>query len=140
MNTKPIRWCAWLMAGLLLQACASSQQSQSLDATLTRYEAVIRWSEWDAALDFLAPEYVAQNPVTQLDIDRLRLFRVTHYQVRSVITAADGLSVQQAVEIRMVNRNRATEQTLIDRQQWRYNPEYERWFLHSGLPDVTKAR
>lgn len=124
----------------LLSACASNTQKKTLDATLLQYESVIRWSQWDGAIDFLAPEYLEANPVTQLDLDRLRLFRVTQYTVRSLMPTADGQTVRQAVEIRLFNRNRAVEQALLDQQEWRYNAERERWFLWSGLPDVTRSR
>ena len=124
----------------LLASCASNPQKKSLDATLFQYESAIRWSQWDGAIDFLAPEYLQEHPVTRLDLERLRLFRVTQYTVRSVMPTADGMTVRQSVEIRLFNRNRAVEQALIDQQEWRYDSGRERWFLHSGLPDVTRTR
>jgi hypothetical protein len=138
---KPLGLCLLaLVAALSLAACASTAHKKSLDETLRQYEIIVRWSQWDGAVDFLAPSYLADNPVTRLDMDRLRLFRVTQYTVRSAIPFDDGLGLQQVVEIRLFNRNRAVEQGLIDRQEWRYDVERERWFLHSGLPDVTKRR
>lgn len=124
----------------LLTSCASNTQQKTLDATLIQYEAVIRWSQWDGAIDFIAPEYLEENPVTNLDLDRLRLFRVTQYTVRSVMPTEDGMTVRQTVQIRLFNRNRAVEQALLDHQEWRFNAERERWYLHSGLPDVTRSR
>ncbi len=130
-----------VLAGLTLTGCAgSSQQTKTLELTLNQYEQIIRWSQWDGAVDLLAPEYLQNNPITRLDMDRLRLFRVTAYTVRSAIPFDAGMGLSQTVEIRLFNRNRAVERTLIDRQEWRYDPDRERWFLHSGLPDVTKAR
>lgn len=141
MNRKSLPMALFLaLVMTLLSACASSTQKNTLDATLLQYESVIRWSQWDGAIDFLAPEYLEENPVSQLDIDRLRLFRVTQYTVRSVMPTADGMTVRQAVEVRLFNRNRAVEQALLDQQEWRYNPERERWYLWSGLPDVTRSR
>ena len=128
------------LASILLTACASDKQAKSLDLTLSQYEKIIRWSQWDAAVDFLAADYLQQHPVSRLDLDRLRLFRVTQYIVRATIPAADGLGVTQVVEIRLFNRNRAVERNIIDHQEWRYHETRGRWFLHSGLPDVTRAR
>ena len=125
---------------LILGACASNSKKKTLDFTLNQYEVAVRWSQWDGTLDFLAPEYLEEHPVSALDLDRLRLFRVTQYVVRSVMPSSDGLAVQQVVELRLFNRNRAIEKSLIDRQEWRYNEERQRWFLHSGLPDVTRSR
>ena len=126
---------------LLFSACASqNQKSKSLDLTLQQYEQIIRWSQWDGAVDFLAPEYMENNPISRLDMDRLRLFRVTQYTARSSVPFDDGNSIRQVVEIRMFNRNRAVEKTVIDQQVWRYDEERQRWLLHSGLPDVAGAR
>ena len=129
-----------LLALTLLAACATSNQARSLDLTLTQYEKIVRWSQWDAAVDFLATEYLSDNPISQLDLDRLRLFRVTQYNIRSALPYDGGMGIQQTVEIRLFNRNRAVERVLIDRQDWRYDEVRERWLLHSGLPDVTRAR
>ena len=129
---------AFFCAVLGLTACGTPKQDKSLDHTLNQYEQVIRWSQWDAALDFLAPEYMIENPITTLDMDRLRLFRVTGYIGRSRIAIEGGMAVMQVVELRLFNRNRAVEQRIIDQQLWRYHPKEERWMLHSGLPDPTQ--
>jgi hypothetical protein len=70
----------------------------------------------------------------------LRLFRVTQYTIRSARIFDDGMAAQQIVEIRLFNTNQAVERSIIDQQDWRYNPESQRWQLHSGLPDPTKGR
>lgn len=143
MKMKPIRLASSLglvMAALLLSACASNKQDKSLEHTLRQYEMVVRWSQWDGAVDFLAPEYLDTSPISRLDMDRLRLFRVTQYTVRSAIPFDEGMALRQAVEIRLFNRNQAVERSLIDQQEWRYDAERERWFLHSGLPDVTRSQ
>ena len=123
-----------------LGGCATKKQEKGLDTTLAEYEKTIRWSLWDASVEFLDPEYMASNAPTPLDLDRLRLFRVTGYEIRAATPTDAGMGFRQTVEIRMFNRNQAIERTLRDTQEWRYNAELERWFLTSGLPDVTKAR
>jgi len=129
-----------LLPFILLMGCATSSESKSLELALSQYEKIVRWSQWDAAVDFLAPEFLEQRPITRLDLDRLRLFRVTQYSVRSSLPYADGMGLQQNVEIRLFNKSRAVERSIIDRQDWRYDSERQRWSLHSGLPDVTQAR
>ena len=129
-----------VLAMLFLSACASNPQVKSLDTTLTQYEQIIRWSQWEGAAGFLSPESLVDKPITRLDMDRLRLFRVTQYIIRSGVPSDEGLAFRQTVEIRLFNRNQATEKYLIDQQEWRYDTDSERWLLHSGLPDVTKAR
>lgn len=124
----------------LLSACPKTKEESELSDTLLRYDTVIRWAQWDAAVDFLAPEYQEEHPVTRLDLDRLRLFKVTQYTVRSAVPVDEGDGLLQEVEIRMFNKNRAREVSVIDEQYWKYDKERERWYLHTGLPDPTQSR
>jgi len=132
----------FLMLGLatLLTACPQSKEDKDLSDTLLQYDTVVRWAQWDAAVDFVAPEYLEEHPVTRLDLDRLRLFRVTQYTVRSAVPVDDGNGLIQVVEIKMFNKNQARERTVIDEQYWKYDEEFARWQLHSGLPDPTQSR
>ena len=131
---------AALLCVLAIAACTppASSAEKSLSEALKQYETIIRWSQWDAAADFIAPAFMAENPITRLDMDRLRLFRVTTYTVRSTGIYDEGLTARQSVEIRMFNKNQGVERTIIDDQEWRYDEVALRWYLHSGLPDPTK--
>jgi len=123
---------------ILLTACPQTKEQKGLSETLQQYETIIRWAQWDAAADFIAPEYLEDNPISRLDLDRLRLFKVTQYLVRSSSPVGDGSELVQTVEIRMFNKNQAKERSIIDNQYWKYNELTERWQLHSGLPDPTQ--
>jgi len=124
----------------LLTACPKTKEETDLSDTLLKYDTVVRWAQWDAAVDFISPDYLEEHPVTRLDLDRLRLFRVTQYSVRSAIPFDEGMGLIQVVEIKMFNKNQARERVIIDEQEWKYNEETERWQLHSGLPDPTQNR
>lgn len=125
-----------------LGACSGSQSKRqmekSLGDTLKQYETIVRWSQWDAAVDFIAPEYLLENPISQLDMDRLRLFHVTTYTIRSAGRFDGGTTARQVVEIKMYNKRQGVERSYTDNQEWRYDEESRRWRLHSGLPDPTK--
>ena len=123
---------------LTLAACTGNQKDKEKSEALKQYETIIRWSQWDAAADFIAPEYQLEHPITRLELDRLRLFKVTAYTVRSTGVFDEGMTMRQVVEIKMFNTNKGVERTITNEQEWRYNPETERWKLHSGLPDPTK--
>lgn len=129
-----------LMLGMaaLLSACPQSKEDKDLSETLQQYETIVRWAQWDAAVDFVAAEYLKEHPISRLDLDRLRLFRVTQYAVRSAAPVDDGKGLVQVVEIRMFNKSQARERTIIDEQYWKYHEETRRWKLHSGLPDPTQ--
>jgi len=110
----------------------------SRDDTLKQYEALVRWSEWDGAVNFLAPAYQEEHPVSQLEMERLQLFKVTDYKVRAFAVTDGGMTAIQTVDIKMYNTTQAVERTITDEQEWRYDPELKHWLLHSGLPDPTK--
>ena len=131
---------AWLalVAMIVLGACTSNQLEKSRSEAFKQYETIVRWSQWDAAADFIAPEYLEEHPMTRLDMDRLRLFRVTSYTIRSTGVYDEGLTARQVVEIKMFNSHQAVERVIIDEQEWRYHEDVKRWLLHSGLPDPTK--
>lgn len=129
-----------LLMAVLLAGCPQTREEKDLSETLLQYETFIRWAQWDGASNYVAPEYLEEHPITRLDMDRLRLFRVTKYQVRSSTPTDGGDGLLQTVEIRMFNKNQARERTVIDEQYWKYNPETGRWLLHSGLPDPTQGR
>jgi hypothetical protein len=126
------------LTALALIACTSNPTDKERGETFKQYETIIRWSQWDAAADFIAPEYQMEHPITRLELDRLRLFRVTAYTVRSTGIFDEGMTARQVVEIKMFNSAQAVERTITDEQVWRYNPETQQWRLHSGLPDPTK--
>ena len=126
------------LAVIALAACSTSQVDKNRSEAFKQYETIVRWSQWDAAVNFISVEYLKEYPITRLELDRLRLFRVTSYTVRSTGIFDEGMSARQTVEIRMFNKNQAVERTIIDEQEWRYNKETKRWKLHSSLPDPTK--
>ena len=135
-----VPWTLLLLTvtAFLLAGCPSNQAEKSRGETFKQYETIRRWSQWDAAADFIAPEYLAEHPISRLDMDRLRLFRVTAYTIRSTGVYDEGMTARQVVEIKMFNANQAVERTIIDEQEWRYHEEVKRWLLHSGLPDPTR--
>jgi len=125
---------------MALVACTSNPVEKSRSETFKQYETIVRWSQWDAAADFVSPEYQLEHPISRLEMDRLRLFRVTSYTLRSSGVFDEGMTARQTVEIKMFNSQQAVERTVIDNQEWRYDEERKRWLLHSGLPDPTKRR
>lgn len=124
------------LAGLV--ACIPSQVEKTRSEAFKQYETIVRWSQWDAAVNFIAPDYLEEHPVSRLEMDRLRLFRVTQYTIRSTDIYDEGMGARQTVEIKMFNAAQATERTIMDDQEWRYDPIAKRWLLHSGLPDPTR--
>jgi hypothetical protein len=126
---------------LFLPACLPPGGiDESRSDRLKQYEAIVRWSEWDGAVTFLAPSYLEEHPISRLDMERLQMFKVTNYTVRSFAMYDEGMTAVQTVDIKMYNSTQAIERTISDEQVWRYDPELKVWLLYSGLPDPTKRR
>lgn len=82
---------------LMLAACATNQADKSRGEAFKQYETIIRWSQWDAAADFISLEYQEEHPITRLEMDRLRLFKVTAYTLRSAGVYDEGMSATMLV-------------------------------------------
>lgn len=133
------RFSAVLFAFITLSGCVTDTGiDKSRGEALQQYAEMVRWNEWDGAVNFIAPEYLEENPVTRLELDRLRLFRVTGYTVRSTQLYDEGRTVTQVVDISLFLKSKAVERVITDQQVWRYDEEVQGWFLHSGLPDPTQ--
>lgn len=124
---------------LALAACAGNQQKRERDSAVERWEEAVRWSQqYDVLLDYIHPDWLAENPVSALDINRLNQFRVTEYRVRQVVTDPDDLGFQRVVQIRLYHVHTRRERVIDHREVWRYDEDLERWLLHSGLPDPRR--
>jgi len=128
-----------LLVALLLAACASGNQAQrERKQTMDQWQSLVRWSEYHALSDMIHPDWLADNPIRNIDMERLRQFRVTEYRVRQVISDPDGMAVERRVQIRLYHVHTARERVIEHREVWRYDEQRERWMLHSGLPDPRR--
>jgi hypothetical protein len=126
-----------ILACLLLASCATGgPDTYKLDRTLYMYASAIRWGEFEAAVEFLDPEVREEKTPTALQLQRYGQVQITGYNVQGKAQPnADEL--RQNVEIRLVNRHTQVERAVIDRQHWRWDAGEKRWWLVSGLPDVS---
>jgi hypothetical protein len=125
---------------LLLAACAGGNQAhREREQAMDRWQSMLRWSEYDGLTNMIHPEWLANNPISDLEFRRLRQFRVTEYKVRQVMSDPDGLGVERRVEIRLYHVHSARERVIQHREVWRYDEQRERWLLHSGLPDPRQT-
>jgi hypothetical protein len=137
MTRTPLRVLAVALVLLLgLAACAGAGSRNPRDQMLYSYVSAIRWSEFDRAVAFIDPLVLAEDPVEPLELERLKLYQVSGYDVRTSSEPEEGKYLQ-VVEIRMVHRHTQEERVIIDNQEWRWDEEAGRWWLMSGLPDVA---
>ena len=130
-----------LFAGLLgLGACATQRHSRDLmQVALYDYSGAIRWNRFDAAANFVDPELLAKKPLTPLELKRYEQIQVTAYRVQGS-EQPSPTELRQIVEIRFINRHTQAETSIIEQERWRYDETLRRWWLTSGLPDITRAR
>lgn len=122
---------------VFIAGCAGNKRSDSLTGTLHAYQATMRWGDFQHALEFLSPDYREAHPLTALDHSRYQQVRVVGYDEGSgPAPVADG-EVRQTVRIALVNLHTQRERFVIDQQVWKWDPAAERWWLTTGLPDIT---
>ena len=53
-----LRSVLFLGLAVVLSGCPQTKEEKGLTETLQQYETIVRWAQWDAAVDFVAPEYL----------------------------------------------------------------------------------
>jgi hypothetical protein len=121
----------------VLPGCFQAKNNQLLlDDTLANYASAIRWGNIEDALGFVDPETLKTHPLTKLDIDRYHQVQITTYNDQAPVRVNDT-EVRLIVEIGLVNTNTQAARTIVDKQLWRLDEKANRWWLVSGLPDIT---
>ncbi len=120
-----------------IAACSGAPSKMNpRDAALTEYAAALRWSEFDQALAFVDPETRLNQPMSDLERERLKQIQITGYEVKQREAGADG-SITQRVEIRLISKNTQVERVVTDLQTWRWDAAGKRFWLTSGLPEFN---
>ncbi len=136
----------YLIGGLLalstvwLGACASSEirsKQTILDETLRSYAATIRWGDIAQAQAFLAPTYREAHPQTALELARYKQIRISGYEEQPAMPVSAD-EVTQTVQISLINVHSQHERGIVDHQIWKYDEKTKRWWLTTGLPDISR--
>src|SRR3954454_664520 len=108
---------------ILLTACASmsidkmKSRETLLDDTLRGYAATLRWGDLTQAVAFVDPKYLAEHPLTELDVARFKQVQVSAYNDQPPVPVSEN-EVRQTVEIGIVNINTQGARSVIDHQVW----------------------
>lgn len=122
-----------------LTACATDQthgKAKQLDDALRGYAATVRWGDIEQAEAFVDPEYRAAHPLGSIERSRYHQVRISGYSEQPVQRTGED-EVRQNVEITLINENTQGVRSIMDRQVWRYDAKAQRWWLASGLPDIS---
>jgi hypothetical protein len=136
----PIRLLTALILALACTGAAiGKSRDKLLEETLALYASVIRWGNIEQAVEFIDPETLKAHPVSDLDLQRFHQVRVVEYNDQPPRSIGED-RVRQVVEIGLVNNNTQVARSVIDTQVWRWDGKAKRWWLVSGLPDITAPR
>ncbi|HEY0229746.1 MAG TPA: hypothetical protein VGC55_00720 [Dokdonella sp.] len=130
------------LVAVLLAACATDKMRSRqtvLDDTLKAYAGTIRWGDVAQAQAFIDPKVLAEHPPTALELARFKQVHITAYDEQPAVPVNEN-EVRQTVEIGLVNINSQAARSVIDHQVWRYDEAQKRWWLTSGLPDITRQQ
>jgi hypothetical protein len=121
-----------LAAALLAAACAATfefRREEIFEDTAKRYGRLIRWSEFEAAMPYLAADVAKERSAAPADV------RISDYEVKQVAYTEDKQQVLQTVRIGYFRQSNPKLRTLEDLQLWEFNPDKGVWLLTSGFPD-----
>ena len=121
-----------LLIALITSGCASvddSKKTITLDSALRQYERSIRWAEFEAANTLRR-----QSTDATTNAAHLKSVRVTAYDTLAKTESENRSKAKVDVEIRYYNEYTMKEVTIIDHQQWEYDPDGKTWFITSPMP------
>jgi hypothetical protein len=124
---------------VLLSGCGGAAGGISKTDEMTEYGAAVRWNRWDDAWSFVDPAVRSERPLTDLERARFGQVQVSGYEVQNRTITPDGLQLDQAVDIRVINVHTQVERVMTDHQHWTFDPALKRWWLTSGLPEFSGA-
>ena len=121
---------------LILSSCSgTSNKKLNLDSTLYKYASLIRWSNFDAAVNYLKPSDEGIKPST-FELQRLKQFKVSQYLESPITPGGEEQIILQNVEIQLYNIHTNKTRTIYDHQSWEYDDKLKQWFLTTGIPKL----
>ena len=129
-----------LLAAMSLQAAGPGRaQRAKLAQTQAAYVAAVRWSDFEAAENFIDPQQRQAHPLGDVQRERYRQVQVSSYRERSSSMDAEGI-LERRIEMGVINRNTQAERTVLVTERWHWDPEAKRWWQMQGLPDLWQGQ
>ncbi|HRQ65239.1 MAG TPA: hypothetical protein PKZ76_10320 [Xanthomonadaceae bacterium] len=125
-----------VVATVLVAGCPQqTREAKMLDETLVLHAQEVRWGGFERSLEFMDPRLLAERPPRTIDLERYRQVVISGFRPRGQPVMV-GDQATYVVDIEIYNRHTLATRTIVDRQQWRFDPELKRWWLVSPLPDL----
>jgi hypothetical protein len=125
--------------GLLAALAACNQQRPDrdpLEQAFDTHRATMLWGEVDELLSMIDPKVRATRMPSRLELDRWHQVDVSGYHEQGQELLAPDRA-RRVVALDIVNRHTQAVRTIVDMQEWRWDEKAERWWLVSGLPNLT---
>jgi hypothetical protein len=125
---------------LFIAGCASMSNQQmmnTLEETTRSYGKAIRWNYFDLADSFRKEP---DRSTHETDFSALKKLRVTSYEVLTRNLSDNHIQAGQTVEIKFYRMSDMIEKTVIDKQDWQYDINEKKWYLHSSLPNFEQIK
>lgn len=123
---------------LVLAGCAAQHHARLLDLQLRGYAAAVRWSDFHSALAYVDPAERPSAEQQALVLARLEQVQVVSYEVLAGELDPEARQYVQTARLELANRHTGATRVVQDRQRWRFDEEAGRWWLVTGLPDITR--
>lgn len=121
----------------LLAGCATLQRRGALlDQTVEAYGAALRWGDFEGARAYVDPAVRAAHPLTPQRKAQYDSVRVAEYEAAGQHATGPD-TIEQAAQISLIVKSSQAVYTIVDHQTWRWDSSAHRWWLETGLPDIT---
>lgn len=117
-----------------LSGCASKKKNQTLssfDETTRLYGRLLRWREFDGAVNMIRHQ---DESTVEISLDGFDDLRVTDYEIKKVVMGEDLKTAVVEADISYYFETTNVVKELRDTQSWWYLEEAEKWFLDDDLP------
>lgn len=119
----------------LLVGCSELMESKldtTLETTLSAYHTAMRWGDGATLVNY------HRQGDKQASTEPLAGVRVLSYEVRRPPIFVSELRVMQVVEIQYVVNDTQRVRSILDHQEWHYQPDKNIWQLHSPWPSFSQ--
>ncbi|QMU61777.1 MAG: hypothetical protein GKR92_08740 [Gammaproteobacteria bacterium] len=117
-----------------LGGCASKKKNQTLssfDETTKLYGRLLRWREFEGAVNMIRHQDEAS---VEIDLDKYKDLRVTDYEIKQVVMGEELKTAVVEADISYYFETTNSVKEIRDTQSWWYLEEAEKWFLDDDFP------
>ena len=126
-----------LAFALSAESCDETRGPEKvLKLTLRGYNSAWKWGKPEQLVAYQEPDWTTKHPDYKFQLERLAQYHVASYIETQTRRSAED-KVEQVVQIDLVNEHTQAVRSFVDRQEWKWDPKSQHWYLTTGLPDLS---